>query len=132
MRAPLGGDEVAEPPDGPRQADRLPRPDRGRPARGPGQTLWTGPLFTYDRIAGSSGLARAPDRMTTSRSAWTRVATAHSSSTGSKMSMSLSVTMACLMSAIASSAAMAFLPSPYFALIAATTCQWQQPPGVML
>ena len=81
---------------------------------------------------GSSGLERALDRITVSRSACTRVAMAHSTSTGSKMSMSSSVTTTYLMSAMDRRAAMAFLPSPGLFLMDATMCQWQQPPGVTL
>src|SRR5207237_7761493 len=81
---------------------------------------------------GSNGLDRALETISTSRSAWTRVATAHSTSVGSKTSMSSSTIVTCLISAMERSARMAFLPSPGCFLIAATICQWQHPPGVTL
>src|SRR5262245_5042522 len=81
---------------------------------------------------GSNGLDRALETITTSRSACTRVATAHSTSIGSKTSISSSTIVTCLTSATDSNAIMAFLPSPGCFLIATTICQWQQPPGVTL
>ena len=80
---------------------------------------------------GSSGFDRALEIISTSRSACTRVATAHSTSTGSNASMSSSTTVTCFMSATESAAVIAFLPSPGCGLMAITACQWQHPPGVM-
>ena len=61
---------------------------------------------------GSSGFARALLTIMMSRSPCTRVAIAHSTSAGSKMSMSSSTTTTCLRSITDSAASSAFLPSP--------------------
>ena len=80
----------------------------------------------------SSGLARAPGMMITSRSPCTRVAIAHSTSIALNGSMSSSTITTCFRSITDSAASSAFLPSPACFLIEITACQNAQPPSVTL
>ena len=81
---------------------------------------------------GSSGLPRALVTISTSRSACTRVAIAHSTSIGLFTSMSSSTITTCFRSITESAARMAFLASPGCFLIEITACQKAQPPSVTL